>query len=78
MVLDSRSAHQIKPVLAAAKHLDDYPEAIRTCVRVGGDVDTTAAITGGIVASYTGTDGIPEAWLAAREPLPSWMNETSG
>jgi ADP-ribosylglycohydrolase len=60
----------------AAKHLDDYPQAIRTCVQVGGDIDTTAAITGGIVAAYTGTDGIPTTWLAAREPLPTWLNET--
>jgi ADP-ribosylglycohydrolase len=61
---------------AAAKHLDAYPEAIRTCARVGGDIDTTAAITGGIVAAYTGTEGIPADWLAARELLPTWLNET--
>lgn len=61
---------------AAAKHLNDYPEAIRTCIRVGGDIDTTAAITGGIVAAYTGTEGIPADWLAAREQLPGWLNET--
>jgi ADP-ribosylglycohydrolase len=61
---------------AAAKHLDDYAEAVTTCIRVGGDIDTTAAITGGIVAAYTGTAGIPADWLAAREPLPTWLNET--
>jgi ADP-ribosylglycohydrolase len=61
---------------AAAKHLDDYPQAIQTCVRVGGDIDTTSAITGGVVAAFTGTGGIPAAWLAAREPLPTWLNET--
>ncbi|MET8254862.1 ADP-ribosylglycohydrolase family protein [Micromonospora sp. NPDC005197] len=60
----------------AATHLDDYPEAIRVCVRAGGDVDTTAAITGAVVAAYTGVGtpgGVPEAWLAAREPLPTWL-----
>jgi ADP-ribosylglycohydrolase/DDE superfamily endonuclease len=62
---------------AAAKHLDDYAETIRTCVRVGGDIDTTAAIAGGIVASYTGVDGIPADWLSAREPLPTWLNEAA-
>lgn len=61
---------------AAAKHLDDYPQAIQTCVRVGGDIDTTSAITGGVVAAFTGVGGIPAAWLAAREPLPTWLNET--
>jgi len=63
-------------VWVAAKHLDNYPQAIRTCISVGGDIDTTAAITGGIVATYTGADGIPQEWLAARELLPTWLNET--
>ncbi|MFB9406532.1 ADP-ribosylglycohydrolase family protein [Dactylosporangium matsuzakiense] len=53
----------------AATHLDDYPAAIRACVEAGGDVDTTGAIVGGIVAAYTGRAGIPEAWLTQREPL---------
>ncbi|MEV2240859.1 ADP-ribosylglycohydrolase family protein [Micromonospora sp. NPDC049891] len=59
----------------AATHLGDYPAAIRACVEAGGDVDTTAAIAGGIVAAHTGvaTDGgVPADWLAAREPLPDW------
>ncbi|MFD6565907.1 ADP-ribosylglycohydrolase family protein [Micromonospora profundi] len=60
----------------AATHLDDYPAAIRVCVQAGGDVDTTAAIAGAVVAAYTGVGtpgGVPEAWLAAREPLPTWL-----
>ncbi|MFU8853424.1 ADP-ribosylglycohydrolase family protein [Micromonospora sp. SL1-18] len=60
----------------AATHLDDYPAAIRVCVEVGGDVDTTAAIAGGVVAAYTGVGtpgGVPDGWLAAREPLPDWL-----
>jgi ADP-ribosylglycohydrolase len=59
-------------VWVAAHHLHDYPEAIRSCIRSGGDIDTTAAIVGGIVAAHTGVDGIPAEWLAAREPLPDW------
>ncbi|MEO3745718.1 ADP-ribosylglycohydrolase family protein [Plantactinospora sp. B5E13] len=57
---------------AAATHLDDYPSAVLACVEAGGDVDTTAAIVGGIVATYTGRgpNGIPATWLARREPLP--------
>lgn len=54
----------------AANFLDNYPAAITTCVQAGGDVDTTAAIVGGIVAAYTGE--VPPNWLAAREPLPDW------
>lgn len=57
----------------AARHLDDYERAVRTCVAVGGDIDTTAAITGGIVAAHTGVDGVPSEWRAAREPLPEWL-----
>jgi ADP-ribosylglycohydrolase len=57
----------------AARFLDNYPAAIAACVTSGGDVDTTAAIAGGVVAAYTGIDGIPSGWLAAREPLPEWL-----
>ncbi|WP_250008913.1 ADP-ribosylglycohydrolase family protein [Actinoplanes sp. M2I2] len=60
-------------VWVADRFLDDYPAAIRACVRAGGDVDTTCAIAGGIVAAYTGADGIPAAWRSAREPLPAWL-----
>ncbi|HET6483930.1 MAG TPA: ADP-ribosylglycohydrolase family protein [Actinoplanes sp.] len=60
-------------VWVADRFLDDYPAAIAACVRAGGDVDTTCAIAGGIVAAYTGRDGIPAHWLAAREPLPDWL-----
>ncbi|WSA84747.1 ADP-ribosylglycohydrolase family protein [Micromonospora sp. NBC_01796] len=62
---------------AAATHLDDYPSAIVACLRAGGDVDTTSAIVGGIVAAYTGRGygGIPAAWLAHREPLPSLVRQ---
>jgi ADP-ribosylglycohydrolase len=54
----------------AATHLADYPTAITACIRAGGDIDTTSAIVGGIVAAHTGVEGIPPEWLAAREPLP--------
>lgn len=57
----------------AATRLEDYPAAIHACIEAGGDIDTTAAMAGGIVATYTGTGptGIPEAWLQHREPLPN-------
>lgn len=62
----------------AATYLEDYPRAVTACVEAGGDVDTTAAIVGGIVAAHTGVGnrgtihGVPREWLAAREPLPAW------
>lgn len=54
----------------AFHHLDDYAESMWTCVRAGGDMDTTAAIVGGIVACRTRRDGIPGEWRNALEPLP--------
>jgi ADP-ribosylglycohydrolase len=62
----------------AARHLDDYPAAVTACVAAGGDVDTTAAIAGGVVAAHTGRDGIPARWLAEREPLPGWLDDAGG
>ncbi|MFD0277052.1 ADP-ribosylglycohydrolase family protein [Kitasatospora sp. NPDC127111] len=56
----------------AARRLTDYPAAVWEAVGAGGDMDTVAAITGGVVAAHTGTVGIPAAWMAAREPLPAW------
>jgi ADP-ribosylglycohydrolase len=56
----------------AAKHLSNYEEALWLTVSGLGDRDTTCAIVGGIVASHTGTEGIPTTWLNARERLPEW------
>ncbi|GIF17543.1 ADP-ribosylglycohydrolase [Actinoplanes tereljensis] len=60
-------------IWVANRFLGDYPGAIAACIAAGGDIDTTCAIAGGIVAAYTGLDGIPPAWLSAREPLPGWL-----
>jgi ADP-ribosylglycohydrolase len=53
-----------------ARHLDDYPAAIHAVVRAGGDIDTTGAIVGGVVALAVGQSGIPADWIASREELP--------
>jgi ADP-ribosylglycohydrolase len=52
----------------ADRHRDDFAAAMWTTVSAGGDVDTTCAIVGGIVALSAG-DTIPSEWLANREPL---------
>lgn len=56
----------------AAHNLASYEEALWTTLSGLGDRDTTCAIVGGIVACRTGVEGIPPAWLEAREPLPDW------
>jgi ADP-ribosylglycohydrolase len=53
----------------SAAHISDFRKALWTAARVGGDVDTTCAIIGGIVSLAVGADQIPDSWRAAREPL---------
>lgn len=57
-------------VWCAAVHLNDYVSALWACGDVGGDIDTTSAMVGGIVVGAVGLEGIPPAYRAAREPLP--------
>lgn len=59
----------------AGAHLGDYQQAITTTASGLGDIDTNCAIVGGIVACYGGVEGIPQVWLARREPLPAWALE---
>lgn len=53
----------------AARHLDNYPDAVWTPIRVHGDIDTNCAIVGGIVAMSQGEAGIPAQWRNSRERL---------
>jgi ADP-ribosylglycohydrolase len=57
-------------VWCALQFLTDYEAALWCCCDVGGDVDTTCAMVGGIVVGAVGRDAIPRSWLEAREPLP--------
>jgi ADP-ribosylglycohydrolase len=57
-------------VWCAATHLADFAGACWSCVEVGGDIDTTCAMAGGIIAGAVGIDGIPAEWRTARELLP--------
>ncbi|MGW2803190.1 ADP-ribosylglycohydrolase family protein [Streptomyces sp. NPDC001269] len=58
----------------AARNLTDYATALWATASAGGDVDTTCAIVGGIVASRVGTQGIPAPWRNRTETLPPWLN----
>lgn len=53
---------------SAAHHLHSYEEALWHTAKGLGDVDTTCAIVGGIVA--LSAKEIPQLWLERREPLP--------
>jgi len=52
----------------SAHNLDDFEKALWLTAKGFGDVDTTCAIVGGIVA-LSATE-IPVLWLKHREPLP--------
>jgi ADP-ribosylglycohydrolase len=58
----------------AAKHLGEYAEAFWATASVGGDIDTTCAIVGGITAARLGNAGIPAEWMRRCEPLPAWSD----
>ncbi|MBM9507825.1 ADP-ribosylglycohydrolase family protein [Actinacidiphila acididurans] len=59
----------------AAGHLDDLHEGLWLTVAGQGDIDTTCAIAGGVIAARTGVAALPAAWHAAREPLPPVVPE---
>ncbi|BAY11166.1 ADP-ribosylglycohydrolase family protein [Calothrix sp. NIES-2098] len=40
-----------------------YSEAVLKAVNLGGDTDTTAAVTGGLAGIYYGVENIPQAWI---------------
>lgn len=57
-------------VWLAARHLDAYADAVRSAILGGGDIDTVAAMVGGVVGGRVGLDGLPASWLRVREPVP--------
>jgi ADP-ribosylglycohydrolase len=57
---------------AAARNIDDDEQVIWITAGTGGDVDTTCAIVGGIVAAHVGVERLPSVWRAESEPLPAW------
>lgn len=67
------SAHDTVPfaLWSAARHLGAYERAFWTTARAGGDVDTTCAIVGGIIASRPGGEP-PATWTKRTEALPKW------
>jgi len=68
------SAHDTVPfaLWSAARSLADFETAFWTTAQVGGDVDTTCAIVGGVLAA--GKAGAPPAaWVERTEALPGWV-----
>ena len=64
-------AYHAVPVALYAwlRHPRDYVAAVTSVIAAGGDTDSTAAITGGLVGAAVGVDGIPVAW---RQSIADW------
>ncbi|QWQ40715.1 ADP-ribosylglycohydrolase family protein [Streptomyces sp. YPW6] len=69
------SAHDTVPfsLWSAARRLGSYEDAFWVTAQAGGDVDTTCAIVGGVVASGE-TGAPPSDWLAQTEEPPAWLS----
>ncbi|MFD8215579.1 ADP-ribosylglycohydrolase family protein [Streptomyces sp. NPDC059697] len=68
------TAHDTVPfaLWSAARALGDYEEGFWSTAQVGGDMDTTCAIVGGVIAA--GKAGAPPGeWVERTESLPSWV-----
>ncbi len=47
----------------AAKHPGDFAGAVLAAINLGGDTDTTAAVTGALVGAQLGRHAIPPLWV---------------
>ena len=55
----------METVLWALMNTDNYRDCVLTCVNMGYDADSTAAVAGGLAGLYYGYDSIPAEWLSA-------------
>jgi ADP-ribosyl-[dinitrogen reductase] hydrolase len=59
----------------------DYRTAVEAVIGLGGDTDTTAAITGALVGARIGAAAIPQEWVAGLVEWPrsvSWLHAVAG
>lgn len=56
--------HSLEASLWCFLNLNTYEETVLKVVNLGGDTDTTAAITGGLAGMYYGIDNIPQKWIS--------------
>ena len=55
----------METVLWALMNTDNYRDCVLTCVNMGYDADSTAAIAGGLAGLYYGYDSIQAEWIEA-------------
>ncbi|MFE9256818.1 ADP-ribosylglycohydrolase family protein [Streptomyces sp. NPDC006879] len=73
------SAHDTVPfaLWSAARSLGDFEGAFWTTATVGGDMDTTCAIVGGVLGGHVRGQP-PLAWSTGTEALPGWVPVAAG
>ncbi|WP_370635829.1 O-acetyl-ADP-ribose deacetylase [Flavobacterium sp. JAS] len=57
--------HSLEASLWCFLNWNTYEATVLKAVNLGGDTDTTAAITGGLAGMYYGIDNIPQKWINA-------------
>ena len=60
-------------LFAFAQAPDDYREAIAIAMLGGGDVDTTAAMTGALSGARLGLEAIPRQWALQVHDHHTWQ-----
>ena len=60
-------------------HENDFEGAIGEAIRLGGDTDTVAALTGALVGARVGKGGIPKKWLGTIQDVysPTLLEEAA-
>lgn len=60
---DGYVIHTLEAGLWSFLNSNSYRDAVLTAVNLGGDTDTTGAVTGGLAGIYYGYDNIPREWI---------------
>jgi ADP-ribosylglycohydrolase len=57
------------------RHPDSYSDAVATALAAGGDVDTTAAMTGAVSGAYLGASALPQHLIRSINDLGGWGHD---
>lgn len=71
----------METVLWALMNTHNYRDCVLTCVNMGYDADSTAAIAGGMAGLYYGYDSIPAEWVDAlvnKELIEDCIDDSKG
>ena len=60
---DGYVLHTLEASIWCLMTADNFTDAVLKAINLGGDTDTTGAVTGGLVGLYYGYDSIPQEWI---------------